>query len=290
MRLVDLHRRPDLPDPLLIVHLEGWVDAGLGGAGAVGALLTTVETEVIATYDTDALLDHRAHRPIVQVTDGVIAGLAWPELTLRAGHDRAGHSLLVLAGPEPDHHWREFCDETAELVAELGARMAVGLGAFPAPAPHTRPCRLVATATNPELAAAVGFLPGTINVPAGAQTALERRLGDADIPAVGLWARVPHYVAAMAYPEAAAVLLEGLARLTGVQVDTAELRRAADETRRHIDELVANNPEHLQMVRQLEAQVDAEGPAPGTGWRPDLPSGEEIAAELERFLREQGGR
>lgn len=290
MSFVDLHRRPDLADPILVVHLDGWVDAGFGGAGAVGALLGAVETEVIATYDTDALLDHRAHRPIVQIVDGVNSGLAWPELTIRAGRDAAGHALLVLSGPEPDHHWRAFCDETTELAAEFGVRMVVGLGAFPAPAPHTRPCRLVATATNAELAAAVGFVPGTINVPAGAQAALERRFGDADVPAVGLWARVPHYVAAMAYPEAAAVLLEGLARLTGVQVDTAELRRAAEEARRHIDELVANNPEHLQMVRQLEAHADAEGLVPGGGWRSDLPSGEEIAAELERFLREQGGR
>jgi predicted ATP-grasp superfamily ATP-dependent carboligase len=286
--LLDLHRRPELTDPLLVVHLEGWVDAGLGGAGAVGALLSAVETEVIATYDTDILLDHRAHRPVLQIADGVNNGLVWPELTIRAGRDAAGQSLLILAGPEPDHQWRAFCEETVALVEDLGVRMAVGLGAFPAPAPHTRPCRLVATASNAELAAAVGFVPGTINVPAGAQAALERRLADADIPAVGLWARVPHYAAAMAYPDAAAALLDGLARLTGVQVDTAELHRAAAETRAHLDALVANNPEHLRMVRQLEAQADAEGPLPGA-WRPDLPSGEEIAAELERFLREQGG-
>ncbi|MER3452477.1 MAG: proteasome protein, partial [Acidimicrobiia bacterium] len=125
MPLYELHHRPDLCDPVLVVVLEGWVDAGLGAAGALGALFTAIETDVVATFDVDALLDHRARRPVVQITDGVNAGLVWPELTLRAGRDADGNGLVVLSGPEPDHLWRAFCDDVAELAGELGARMMV---------------------------------------------------------------------------------------------------------------------------------------------------------------------
>jgi predicted ATP-grasp superfamily ATP-dependent carboligase len=162
--------------------------------------------------------------------------------------------------------------------------MVVGLGAFPAPVPHTRPIRLVATATSPELAQQVGFIPGVIDVPAGVQAALERQFADLGVPAVGLWARVPHYAAAMPYPEASAVLLDGLERLTGVYVDSGELGTAALSTRRRLDELVANSDEHAALVHQLEAAVDAETERP---LGPSIPSGDELAAELERFLREE---
>ena len=284
--LYDLHDRPEFTDAVLVMCLDGWIDAGLGAATALAGLLASVETSVVATFDTDTLLDHRARRPVVHIVDGINTGLTWPELQLRAGRDDDGRELLVLVGPEPDHQWRAFCDQAVDLVQELGAHLAVGLGAFPAPVPHTRPVRLVATATNDELAAKVGFMPGSLDVPAGVQAALERRLADADVPTVGLWARVPHYVAAMPYPDASAALLEGLHSVTGLQANTADLRQAGEDTRRRVDELVANNPEHVQMVAQLEAQVDAE--VQSGGFR-DLPSGDEIAAELERFLRDERG-
>ena len=168
-----------------------------------------------------------------------------------------------------------------------------GLGAFPAPYPHTRPVTLGSTATTTELAEQVGHLAGNFEIPAGVSAAIERAFADADKPAVGIWARVPHYVATMPYPAASAALLDALSRMTGLMVDTSELHRAGDSARQQIDGLVANNPEHLAMVRQLEAQVDAgddhvAGRASGlfsnTG---NLPSGDELAAELERFLRDQ---
>jgi predicted ATP-grasp superfamily ATP-dependent carboligase len=149
--------------------------------------------------------------------------------------------------------------------------------------PHTRSARLVSTATSTDLAHQVGFLPGTIDVPAGVQAALERQFADLGLPAVGLWARVPHYATAMPYPEASAVLLDGLERLTGVRVDTGDLRAAAQSTRTRLDELVANSEEHAALVHQLEAAVDAETERP----LGSIPSGDELAAELERFLREE---
>ena len=281
--LYEMHERPVLHEPLLIVTLEGWIDAGLGAAAAVAALLGAVPTEIVATFDADSLLDHRARRPVMRIVDGVNSLLMWPEIQVRSGRAANEQDLLFLVGPEPDHQWRAFARSVAELAGTFGARMMVGLGAFPAPVPHTRPSRLASTATTSELAHQVGFLTGTIDVPAGVQGALERQFAELGVPAVGLWARVPHYASAMPYPEASAVLLDGLERLTGVAVDTRELREAAEGARRRLDELIANSEEHAALVRQLEAQVDAETERP---FGP-IPSGDELAAELERFLREE---
>src|SRR5438093_2861299 len=129
--LYELHAQPDLREPLLIVTLEGWIDAGLGAAAAVAAILGAVPSDHVATFDVDGLLDHRARRPVVRIVDGVNTGLTWPELQLRAGRDAAGRSLLLLVGPEPDHRWRAFCDATVGLARDFGTRLVAGLGAFP---------------------------------------------------------------------------------------------------------------------------------------------------------------
>jgi proteasome assembly chaperone (PAC2) family protein len=282
MALYELHDRPQTHEPVMVMTLEGWIDAGLGAAAAVAALLGSVDTELVASFDVDDLLDHRARRPIMRIVDGVNSGLMWPEIQLRHGQV-SGKDLLLLVGPEPDHRWRAFADAVAELAGSFDVRLVVGLGAFPAPVPHTRPSRLASTATTTELARQVGFVPGALDVPAGVQAALERRFADLGLPAIGLWARVPHYASAMPYPEASAVLLEGLTGLTGIEVDTDELRRAAAATRERLDELIANSEEHSTLVQQLEEQADAEAERPfGT-----IPSGDELAAELERFLREE---
>ena len=265
------------------MSLEGWVDAGFGATTASAAIVNALDTEVVGEFDTDALLDHRARRPLVRVVDGVNAGLTWPTLTLRAASDPYGNDLLLLFGPEPDHCWKAFTDEVVALARSFGVRLVVGLGAFPAPAPHTRPVRLTTTATSADLAAQVGFMHGAIEVPAGAQAALEEAFGHAGLPAVGLWARVPHYIAAMPYPAASVALVEGLNAVAGLDLETEELRAAADQSLRRIDELVSQNDEHRALVAQLETQADAESMS-----SEDLPSGEELAAELERFLRQQG--
>jgi predicted ATP-grasp superfamily ATP-dependent carboligase len=188
-------------------------------------------------------------------------------------------------GPEPDFHWREFVEAVVRLARGYGIRMVVGLGAFPAPAPHTRPVKLAATAPpdSAELVARVGVVQGELEVPAGVLSALELGFGDAGIAAISLWARVPHYVSAMPFPEASAALVDGLAAISDLALDSSVLRGAADSSRRQVDELIAGNLEHLAMVRKLEVNMDAsEGNPLGVN---EVPSGEEIAAELEQFLR-----
>jgi predicted ATP-grasp superfamily ATP-dependent carboligase len=281
-------REVSLDRPVLVLGMEGWIDAGLGGTGAVSALLAGLDTELVGTFDIDPLLDHRSRRPVMRIVDGINTGLRWPEIQVRAGRDAAGNDMVMLVGPEPDHLWGQFTTEVVELASGLGVRLAVGLGAFPSPVPHTRPVQLSSTATVEDLAAKVGFVYGAIEVPAGIHAALERGFADVDIPAVGIWARVPHYVAGMPYPAASVALIEALGEMADLDLDPGELRAAAEVTRERIDELIARSQEHQSMVMALEAQADEE-----EGDRPlridNLPSGDELAEELQRFLRGESG-
>jgi len=244
---------------------------------------------VLATFDADELIDFRARRPIARISDGILATVNWPEIQLRAGQDAAGSDVLILLGPEPDIAWPGFVRAVVDLATQLGVRLVVGVGAYAAPVPHTRPVRLLAIATVAELAAQVGVVPGTTEVPAGVQTALQEGFAAVDIPAIGVWARVPHYLAAMPYPAASVALLEALTTVAGLELDAGELRAAADNLSPQLDEILANSEEHRELVRRLEAAFDGEDPtSPDFS---DLPSGDELAAELERFLRgEQGER
>jgi proteasome assembly chaperone (PAC2) family protein len=287
MTLYERHDHATFEEPSLIVALEGWIDAGLGAAGAVTSLLGELPTEPVATFDAEQLIDQRARRPTAHIVDGVNRGMTWPVIEMRSGKDRNGADVCFLVGPEPDFRWRAFSAAVIALAEELGIRMAVGLGAFPAPAPHTRPVRLAATAPDlsAELVTRVGIVLGAIDVPSSVWGALELAFGEAGIPAVGLWARVPHYVAGMAYPAASAALLDGLNMTAGLSFDTARLRTAADASFRQIDDLIARSEEHTSLVRRLERTVDAaEGNALDVG---QVPTGDELASELERYLREQ---
>ncbi len=292
-----LHERPDLSEPVIIAALAGWIDAGGAAQAAMGVLASELDARTIATFDDDTFIDYRARRPVMELRDGVNTNLVWPTIELMAGRDSTGKDALLLTGHEPDAAWRHFVDLTASLAIDFGTRMMVGLGAYPFATPHSRPSRLSVSCSSPEVAASLAYLKNSVDVPAGVQAALERAFGDRGVPAVGLWAQVPHYVAASPYPPAAVALLTGLSEVTGLTLDAAELREEAVRHRARLDELVANNPDHVAVLRQLESIYD-EGqpdhwPANLGGLAPltagDLPSGEELAAELERFLREQGG-
>jgi predicted ATP-grasp superfamily ATP-dependent carboligase len=287
MTFASIRSWPRLERPALVLGLEGWVDAGFAAATAMKALLESSGHEEVATFDSDALLDQRSRRPVLRVTQGVFGPLSWPELKLYCTKGTTGRSLLVLAGPEPDFRWHEWCEEVVALGLRLGVELVVGVGAFPAPVPHTRAVRLAATASNEELAGKVGFLPVTMEVPAGAQAVLEVAFGEAGVPSVGVWARVPHYAAGMPYPEAAAALLDEVCVLTGACMSTELLHQAGRKARDQIQALIEASEEHSSMVRQLEQQHDAEVGMSATEFT-NLPTGDELAAELERYLRGDG--
>jgi proteasome assembly chaperone (PAC2) family protein len=283
--LYERHEHEPLDAPVLLLATDSWVDAGMGAAGALAHVLDTIPTEPLATFDADSLIDFRARRPTVRITDGVVAEMSWPVIQLRAGRDAAGQHLLALVGPEPDMAWHAFVAAVVELASELGVRLVVSAGAYPAAVPHTRPVRLTAIATNPELAAKVGIVPGSSEVPAGIQTALQQGLAEVGIPAVGIWARVPHYLAATPFPAASAALVEALADVTGLALDAGELRGAAEGMAAEVEQVIANSDEGRGMIEQLEAAYDTAAATESN--LADMPSGDELAAELERFLRDQ---
>ena len=188
--------------------------------------------------------------------------------------------MLVLHGPEPDHEWRAFADAVVDLCRQFGVQMVIGFGAYPAAVPHTRPTRLSCTAGSADLTERLDFVTATVEVPAGAQAVIEMEASRAGISAIGLWAQVPHYLSATSYPPAALALLAGLAQLSGATVDEGPLSEASLATRARLDDLVARNPEHVTMLEKLEAAYDDLHDVRG-----QLPDGDQLAAELERFLR-----
>lgn len=293
MALYEVHERPRLDAPVLLVALEGWIDAGGAAARAVESIVGQHDTTHVATFDADTLLDFRARRPILHLVDGVNTGLTWSTTELHATQSPNGTDVLLLTGVEPDHAWNAFADSVLGLAVELGCRMQVGLGAYPAAAPHTRPVQLSATASTDELAAQVGLVRGTVDVPAGIEAVLEQRFAGMGLPAVGVWAQVPHYAAGMRYPAAAARLIEGLNSVSGTDFSADDLADEVAAMRTRIDELVEPNPQHAAMIRQLEQAYDesleALGREESSLGGGDLPSGDELAEELQRFLREQGG-
>jgi proteasome assembly chaperone (PAC2) family protein len=281
-----LHQEPDLDSPVLVVALEGWIDAGLGAANAMAALKSQLSPTLVATFDADTFIDYRARRPVLHLREGVNTALSWPSIELHAGKDPKGRDALLLSGNEPDSNWHKFVDAASALALSFGTRMMIGLGAYPIGVPHTRASLLSVSASSTDLVGRLGYLSNSIDVPAGVQAALERSLADHGLPAIGLWAQVAHYAAAMPYPMASLALIEGLSVVADLTLSVDALKEASDTQRLRIDELVASNPENATLVHQLEAAWDAEVARMNPGGV--FPSGDQLAAELERFLREQG--
>lgn len=280
----------DLEAPVFVLALDGWIDAGSGMAMARAALLDQMDTHRFGSFDADALIDYRARRPTMLLSDGVIQALRWPTIEARYGVDRAGNDVVVIHGPEPDAAWQAFCEEVVALAQGYDARMVVGLGSFPAPVPHTRPVKLASTAATRELADHIGYVKGAMEVPAGIHAAIEAMCQSAGVPAIGVWARVPHYLAASAYPAAAAALVDGLASVAGLTLQSADLHAEAAAAKLRIDTLVAESAEHRALVAQLEQQLDNEDDSVGPALTTTDPDALERGLdEIEEFLRDQGG-
>ncbi len=280
--LYSMVEQPDLESPVLVMALKGWVDAGLGADGAMETVSNLLERRTVARFDADALLDWRARRPVMRLEDGVNTRLTWEETELSWARDGRGNDLLLLAGNEPDHAWLAFSEQVVDLALDLGTRLVIGLGAYPTPVPHTRPVQIASSASSDEMAE--GFVRNTVEVPSGVQGMIERRAALRGLPVLGLWAQVPHYVAAMPYPAASLALLEAANRVAQIDLPLGDLPERAVASRARIDELIGQNAEHLAMLEQLEQQADQHA----TTTQLADASGDELVAELERFLREQG--
>ena len=287
--LVEVHETPELSAPVMVVALEGWIDAGAAAVGAMATMLESTHSTPVATFDADRIIDHRARRPVVHLVNGMITGLDWPGTEVSAGADRAGNDILMVSGAEPDFEWAGFTEAVVEMAEDFECRMMVYFGAYPAPVPHTRAVNLAITTSSSAMSDQLrGYVRGSLDVPAGIQAVLDVEANRVGVPTVGLWAQVPHYVSSMPYPAASLALVEGLRHVAGLEVDTGALAAEAASNRDRLDRLVAENPEHQAMVRQLEQVADTAEPeqdAPlGMG---DLPSGDELAAELQEFLRQR---
>jgi len=278
---------PTLDRPVLVVMLSGWIDASGAAAAAVAAIDAACNTVPLATFDGDAFIDYRARRPTMELRDGVNTRLDWGDIQLKLGADHKGTPVLTLTGPEPDSQWRRFARAVTELAIQLDVYHMVALGAYPFATPHSRASRISVTSPSVDVVEALPFIKSTLDVPAGMTAVLEHALTEAGIASLGLWVQVPHYVSAMSYPGASVALLDGLRAVTGVDISVGTLAHDADIQRSRIDQLVAGNDEHGAMVHQLESAYDLVGEHADTMGSTPLPTGDDIAAEFERFLRDQ---
>jgi predicted ATP-grasp superfamily ATP-dependent carboligase len=277
----------------VLVHaLTGFVDAGQAGSLAVAHLLANLEHRVIATFDVDQLLDYRSRRPTMVFEEDRWASYEQPKLVLYEVLDCTGTAFLLLTGPEPDLQWERFAHSIRELIERFGVELTVGLGAVPMAVPHTRPATVTAHATRRELISGYQRWFNTMQITGHAGALVELRLGEAGHDAMGFVVHVPHYLARIEYPESARGLLEHLARSSGLTLPVEELRPAAQRVLAEVTEQVARSPESMSVVASLEAQFDATtGESDRRSLPPIdadlLPTGDEIAAELEQFLAEQ---
>ena len=273
--LLEIETWPELRDPVMIITLSGWVDAGMAGAGAVAVLLEQLDARrAFGRIDLADLMDLQHTRPTVHLVDGVSREITWPAIELVAG--RSGRDLVVCVGPEPSLRWRALLGELVDATLRLGVRRAFTLGGIPTVASHRRPVEILATGTSTDVVDEAGAWRNDYTGPTGAQSALQVMLGQAGVPTLALWAQVPHYVAAGPSPPAIRALLSRVRELGGVEVDLSTLDDQTNAYLRRVEQGIADRPDVLDAIRQIES-----------GTEESLPSGDELASEIERFLRGQ---
>ncbi len=280
-------------DPVLVVALDGWTDAAGAGSIAAESLLGHPHQR-LGNFPSDPLYDYRDRRPQLEIDRGRLGELVWPELAIDVVTPASGPALLLVHGAEPDLLWRTCARDLQDLAGRLGAERYVGLGSVPGPIPHTRPVQVICTGSDEELIDRLGRAHEQVIVPASCQVAWEALFEDAGMTTLGLWARVPHYVAGE-YPAATRSLLERFSAHLGTPVDLTPFDAMVEEHRTKLDVAASSSEEVSDHVRQLEqlydAEVEAERAMGGLGQRPaqlsedEVPSAEELGAEIERFLR-----
>ncbi len=286
-RYVNLEWRPELERPVLIAAFTGWNDAAEAASVAGATLRGSWEAQRFGAFDAEEFFDYQATRPQIKLVEGVTRTVEWPENHLYAtasGLEAAGgRGAVLLSGPEPNFRWRSFCAAVIALASELGVELVVTMGALLADVPHSRSVSVAANSQDPALIENLGLSASQYEGPTGITGVLHRACAEAGLPSVSFWASVPHYLPAIPSAPAALALLESLSALLGVEVDTSDLERGAVAYQEQVSAAVSQDSDLASYVRLLENRFDSQ-----VGQEPkNLPSGEELARELESFLRDQ---
>lgn len=282
-----VEERPTLRRPVLIAAFRGWNDGGQAATLAGGTLARAWDAKRFAEIDPEGFVDFQATRPIVTLDEGMTRRIEWPETAFHAaaipGADR---DAVLLLGVEPNYRWRAFNALVVGLARDLGVELVVTLGALLADVPHTRPAPVTGAASDLSLVEELGLQHSRYEGPTGIVGVLHDACREAGIPSVSLWSAVPHYVSLAPSPRAARALCDRLGELLGVTIDVSELEEAEEIYSEQITEAVASDPETAAYVEELERRADTIDDAIEEA---DLPTGESLAAELTRFLRDREG-
>ena len=273
--------------PLLVAAFEGWNDAADAATFAAGYLAQHGHSERIAHIDPEAHTDFQARRPQVELVDGVTRAIVWPESTFSVAH-YPERDLVVLRGFEPSYRWRSFCRAVLDVYTATGCAMVVTFGALLADVPHTRTVRVTGTATDPELIDRLSLEASQYEGPTGIVGVLHDMCREEGIPSVSLWAPVPHYIASPPNPPASAAILDRFGRLTSIGLDLSRVQGTVERWREQVNQVAADDDDIRSYVERLEARYDESAAADETpDWGDELPTADELATELEQFLRDQ---
>jgi predicted ATP-grasp superfamily ATP-dependent carboligase len=269
----------------MVCAFKGWNDAGEAASTAVSFLAGALDARRFARIDSEDFFDYQANRPCIRFAEGGVREVVWPSIEVfEALAPRAPRDLVLVRGVEPSMRWRAFSEQIIELAEALGVQLFVSLGALLGDIPHTRPVAMTGHASDPALSERLGITPSNYEGPTGIVGVLHAACLATGMPSASLWAAVPHYVAAATNPRAALALLRRLEGLTGVSVDVSELESAATDYERQVGLAVASDPDIQAFVERLEQATESDEPATGE----DVPSGDILAREFQRFLRQRG--
>jgi predicted ATP-grasp superfamily ATP-dependent carboligase len=297
-------RRPDgLRAPAMVCAFQGWNDAGDAASSAVAFLASALDARRFARIDSEEFYDFQANRPAIRLTEesrsrdgedgedegaaaaGAAREIEWPTVEIfEATAPRAPRDLVLVQGVEPSMRWRAFSSHMVDLAEALGVQVVVSLGALLGDVPHTRPVAMTGHASDAALLERVGIQASSYEGPTGIVGVLHTACAQAGLPSASLWAAVPHYVAAAANPKAALALLRRVEVLIGVSVDVTELESSAEDYERQVGLAVRSDPDIQAFVERLEQAADSEEQST----QEELPSGDIIASEFQRFLRQRG--
>jgi len=269
----------------MVCAFQGWNDAGEAASSAVSFLASALDARRFARIDSEEFYDFQANRPCVQFNDSGEREIAWPTVEVfEAAAPRAPRDLVLVQGVEPSMRWRAFSSHLIDLAEALGVQLVVSLGALLGDVPHTRPVAMTGHASDPSLMERLGMQASTYEGPTGIVGVLHSACAQAGLPSASLWAGVPHYVAAAANPKAALALVRRLEGLIGVSVDVSELESAAADYERQVGLAVQSDPDIQAFVERLEQAVESDEEVS----LEDVPSGDILAREFQRFLRQRG--